>query len=209
MLEMIVNWTVHILGRFGYWGITLMMALESACIPIPSEAILPFGGYLASSANPHNQLNIFWVIFYGTAGGTIGSLFAYLIGAYGGRPLIDKYAKKIRISDARLRQSNSLFKKHGEKIVFLTRLLPIVRTFISLPAGISKMDVKKFVIYTYIGSLIWSIVLVYAGYTLGQNWDLIREWLHIADFIVVAAMAGILIYYIIRRKRLRRKSRNS
>jgi len=201
MIEALVNWTVAVLGQTGYLGIMIMMALESACIPIPSEAILPFGGYLASSANTLNRLNIYAVIFFGTIGGTLGSLAAYYIGAYGGRPLIDKYAKKIRISDSELKRSNQLFNKYGDKIVFYSRLLPIIRTFISLPAGMSKMDVKKFITYTFWGSLIWSILLVYVGYTLGQNWDEIRSWLHIADYIVVIIVFSYIVYLIVRKKR--------
>jgi membrane protein DedA with SNARE-associated domain len=201
MIEMIVNWTVAVLGKTGYWGVAILMALENACIPIPSEAILPFGGYLASSANPHNRLSLFWVIFWGTIGGNIGSLFAYYIGALGGRPLIDKYAKKLRISKSHLHMSNKLFQDYGEKIVFFSRLMPIVRTFISLPAGISKMDVKKFTIYTFFGSLIWSILLSYAGYILGNNWMLIRSWLHIADYAVIIMGVSAIIYFVLQRKK--------
>jgi membrane protein DedA with SNARE-associated domain len=201
MIEMVVNFAVAVLGKTGYLGVALLMALESACIPIPSEAILPFGGYLASSANTGNRLSLIGVIIWGTVGGTLGSLFAYCIGAYGGRPLVERYAAKLRLSKSHLRASDRFFEKYGEKIAFYSRLLPIVRTFISLPAGISKMNIKKFAAYTFIGSLIWSIILGYAGYLMGQNWGIIRSWLHIADYVVLVAIIGTVVYFVVRRQK--------
>lgn len=201
MIEFIVNWAIYVLGKLGYFGVFSLMALESACIPIPSEAILPFGGYLASSAYTGNKLNLILVIIIGTLGGTFGSVFIYYIGAKGGRPLVEKYAEKLRLSKSHLEMSDNYFNKYGEKIAFFSRLLPIIRTFISLPAGISKMNFKKFVFYTFVGSLIWSIVLGYAGYMMGENWTKIRSWLHIADYIVVVAVVGLIGYWIINRRR--------
>lgn len=201
MIEAIVNWAIAVLGKTGYFGVATLMGLESACIPIPSEAILPFGGYLASSAYTGTKLNLFWVIIWGTVGGTLGSVFAYYLGALGGRPLVEKYAHKLRLSKSHIEMSDRWFNKYGEKIAFYSRLLPIVRTFISLPAGISKMNFKKFVSYTFFGSLIWSIVLGYAGYYMGQNWTVIRSWLHIADYLVVAAVLGLIIYVIVNKRK--------
>jgi len=201
MVELIVNWAIMVLDKLGYWGVFSLMALESACIPIPSEAILPFGGYLASSANPGTKLNLILVILLGTLGGTVGSVFTYLLGAKGGRPLVEKYATKLRLSKSHIEMSDNYFNKYGEKIAFYSRLLPIIRTFISLPAGISKMNFKKFVIYTFVGSLIWSIILGYAGFVMGQNWTQIRSWLHIADYLVVAAIFGLGIYWFVKRRK--------
>ncbi|WP_238885942.1 DedA family protein [Clostridium sp. YIM B02551] len=200
MIEFIVNWAIFVLGKLGYFGVFLLMGLESACIPIPSEAILPFGGYLASSAYAGTRLSLPLVIIIGTLGGTAGSIFAYYLGAKGGRPLVEKYATKLRLSKSHLEMSDNYFNKYGEKIAFFSRLLPIIRTFISLPAGISKMNFNKFVIYTFLGSLIWSIVLGYAGYIMGENWEVIRSWLHIADYIVIAAVL-IFIVYVFAKKR--------
>jgi len=187
MVESLINLVIAVLDKVGYAGIFFGMALESACIPIPSEAILPFGGFLSYSG----RLDIFWTIMLGTLGGTFGSLVAYYLGKFGGRPLVEKYADKIRLNRAHLEKSDYYFNKYGEKIVFYSRLLPIIRTFISLPAGISRMDVKKFTVYTFAGSLIWSIILGYAGYVLGQNWVLMRPLFHIADIIVAG---GILLF---------------
>ncbi|GFP78355.1 DedA family protein [Clostridium fungisolvens] len=201
MIEFIVSWAIYVLGKLGYFGVFSLMALESACIPIPSEAILPFGGYLASSAYTGNKLNLILVIIIGTLGGTFGSVCIYYIGAKGGRPLVEKYAEKLRLSKSHLEMSDNYFNKYGEKIAFFSRLLPIIRTFISLPAGISKMNFKKFVFYTFVGSLIWSIILGYAGYMMGENWTKIRSWLHIADYIVVVAVVVLIGYWIVNRRR--------
>ena len=190
MIESLINVVILVLDKLGYWGTFWGMALESACIPIPSEAILPFGGYLSYTG----RLNLFWMIMMGTLGGTVGSIGAYYLGKYGGRPLVEKYADKLRLSKSKIEKSDEYFNKYGEKIVFYSRLLPIIRTFISLPAGISKMDFKKFTIYTFLGSLIWSIVLGYAGYKMGENWVAIRPWFHVADIVVAIAIVGYIIY---------------
>ncbi|MDD7795458.1 DedA family protein [Clostridium sp. 'White wine YQ'] len=201
MIEFIVNWAIFVLGKLGYFGVFLLMGLESACIPIPSEAILPFGGYLASSAYEGTRLSLPLVIIIGTLGGTAGSIFAYYLGAKGGRPLVEKYATKLRLSKSHLEMSDNYFNKYGEKIAFFSRLLPIIRTFISLPAGISKMNFNKFVIYTFLGSLIWSIILGYAGYIMGENWEVIRSWLHIADYIVIAAVLAFIVYVFVKKRK--------
>lgn len=194
MLEFVVNFSVSLLSKLGYAGIFLLMALESACIPIPSEAILPFGGYLASTAYVGNKLSLPLVIIIGTLGGTFGSVLMYYLGAKGGRPLVEKYADKLRLSKSHIEKSDYYFNRYGEKIAFFSRIMPIVRTFISLPAGISRMNFKNFLLYTFIGSLIWSILLSTAGYVMGQNWEKIRSWLHIGDYLVIIAFAVLAIY---------------
>lgn len=194
MVEKIIDIIIIILGKLGYAGTFLGMFFESACIPIPSEAILPFGGYLSSSAAPANQkLNLILMILFGTLGGILGSIAAYEIGARGGRTLVEKYADKLHLSKEKIAKSDAVFEKYGDKIVFFSRLLPIIRTFISLPAGIAKMDFTKFVIYTSLGSAIWSIVLGYVGYVMGKNWQMIRPYFHIADYIV----AGVIIIFVL------------
>lgn len=192
MVESLINIVIAVLDKVGYIGIFFGMALESACIPIPSEAILPFGGFLSYSG----RLNLILVILLGTLGGTFGSLVAYYLGKLGGRPLVEKYADKIKLNRSHLEKSDYLFDKYGEKIVFFSRLLPIIRTFISLPAGISRMGVKKFTIYTFAGSLIWSIILGYAGFVMGQNWVLMRTWFHFADIAVAAAIVFYILYLL-------------
>jgi len=189
MVESLINLVIAVLDKVGYLGVFFGMALESACIPIPSEAILPFGGFLSYSG----RLNLYWVILLGTLGGTFGSLAAYYLGKLGGRPLVEKYADRLRLNRAHLEKSDYYFDKYGEKIVFFSRLIPIIRTFISLPAGISRMDVRKFLIYTFAGSLLWSTILGYAGFAMGQNWVIMRTWFHFADI----AVAAVIVFYIV------------
>jgi Uncharacterized membrane-associated protein len=196
MIEHLIDGVIFVLDKLGYFGTFMGMALESACIPIPSEAILPFGGYLSYTG----RLNLFWMIMMGTLGGTVGSIGAYYLGKFGGRPLVEKYADKLKLSKSHLEKSDEYFNKYGEKIVFYSRLLPIIRTFISLPAGISKMDFKKFTIYTFLGSLIWSVVLGYAGYKMGENWTAMRPWFHIADIAFVVFVVGFIIYKLLGKK---------
>lgn len=196
MTEAFIDSVIYILDMLGYVGTFFGMFLESVCIPIPSEIILPFGGYLSFTG----RLNLLYVIIMGTLGGTAGSIFAYFIGEKGGRPLVKKYATKLKLSEAKIEQSEKYFEKYGEKIVFYSRLLPIIRTFISLPAGMSKMNFKKFVVYTFAGSLIWSIILVYAGNVMGQNWIVIRSWFHIVDIIMGIAVIGFIVYKTIYKK---------
>lgn len=197
MVESLINAVIFVLDKLGYVGIFAGMALESACIPIPSEAILPFGGYLSFTG----RLNLIAMILIGTIGGTAGSIGAYYLGKLGGRPLVEKYADKLRISKSKIEKSDEYFNKYGEKIVFFSRLLPIIRTFISLPAGISKMEFKKFAIYTFLGSLIWSILLGYVGYKMGENWLMIRSWFHIADIAVVVCIIGFIIYKLVAKRK--------
>lgn len=193
MVESLINVVIFVLDKLGYVGIFGGMALESACIPIPSEAILPFGGYLSYTG----RLILIPMILIGTVGGTVGSIAAYFLGKLGGRPLVEKYAHKLRISKSKIEKSDEYFNKYGEKIVFYSRLLPIIRTFISLPAGISKMDFKKFTLYTFAGSLIWSMILGYAGYKMGENWIMIRSWFHIADIAVIIFIISFIVYKVI------------
>lgn len=207
MVEKIIDIIIIILGKLGYAGTFLGMFFESACIPIPSEAILPFGGYLSSSAAPANQkLNLILMIASGTIGGILGSIATYEIGARGGRTLVEKYADKLHLSKEKMAKSDAVFQKYGDKIVFFSRLLPIIRTFISLPAGIAKMDFTKFVVYTSLGSAIWSIVLGYVGYVMGKNWQMIRPYFHIADYIVAGAIILFVLYKVFQKVKKSREA---
>ncbi|MDI6710613.1 MAG: DedA family protein [Thermoanaerobacterales bacterium] len=183
----------------GYWGIGLGMAVESANIPLPSEVILPYGGFLVSKG----KLDFFWTVMAGTIGGTAGSIVSYLLGLWGGRPLLLRYGRYIGFSYHHLGIAERWFARYGEATVFFTRLMPVVRTFISLPAGVAGMNFTRFVIYTFLGSLPWSIVLVYAGVKLGENWEAIGPWFHRLDVVIVLALAAVLFYWWRRRRRNR------
>lgn len=182
---------------FGYSGIFIAMVLESACIPIPSEVVMPFGGYLVVAGH----LNFWTVVITGTLGNVVGSLIAYYIGLYGGRPVILRYGRYVRISEKHLQKAETWFAKRGEVTVLIGRMLPIVRTFISLPAGISRMSVGRFVIYTAAGSLPWVYMLTWAGTDLGSHWEHIARFMHPFTYIVAAAIILLIVLYILKRRR--------
>ncbi len=189
VLTFLASFIINTISATGYFGITALMALESACIPIPSEVIMPFSGFLVSSG----EFNFWWVVVWGALGNLIGSLIAYGIGAAGGRPLIERYGKYILISHHDLNLADRWFRKYGQATVFFSRLLPIVRTFISFPAGISRMNLKKFSIYTLAGSLPWSFALAYAGLALGKNWESLEMYFREFQWVI----AGLIILGII------------
>jgi membrane protein DedA with SNARE-associated domain len=186
----LANFIIQIISNSGYLGIFLLMIAESALIPIPSEIIMPFSGYLVFTG----KFNIIGVIIAGGAGNLVGSLIAYFIGIKLGRGIILKYGKYLLLKKSHLDWAESFFEKHGNKTTFVTRLLPGIRTYISLPAGIAKMDLKKFSLYTFVGSIIWSAMLTYVGVALGEEWTKIRQY---SDYIDAAVIVGIIIVIII------------
>jgi len=180
---------VAVISTLGYSGIVLLMAIESACIPLPSEIIMPFSGYLVHTG----QFNLWLVGLAGAVGCVLGSLVAYYVGMYGGRPLIEKYGRYVLVSHHDLDLADRWFSKYGEVIVFASRLLPVIRTFIAFPAGIARMNLKRFVIYTFLGSLPWCIGLAYVGQLLGEQWDkneALKSWFHRFDFVI--GIIGVL-----------------
>lgn len=199
LVEESFAWVTDFIIALGYWGLAIGMAIESANIPLPSELILPFGGYLVSIGH----LNFWGAVMAGTIGGTVGSVVSYYLGLRGGRPLLIKYGRYIGISRSKLDVADRWFARYGEATVFFTRLMPIVRTFISLPAGLTGMNFKKFVIYTFLGSLPWSILLVYVGVKLGENWEMIKPWFHRLDVVVAVGIVVAVVYLIVRRRRSR------
>lgn len=153
LVETVTNFTIHLIENLGYWGVFAGMMLESACIPLPSEIIMPLSGYVAYEG----KMTLLGITLIGTLGNLAGSLIAYLVGLKGGRPFLQEYGRYVFITQRRLEMADWWFEKYGDKAVFISRLIPIIRTFISLPAGITRMDLKKFVIYTSIGSLTWTL----------------------------------------------------
>ncbi len=186
--------TISILG---YGGIMFLMAIESANIPLPSEIIMPFSGFLVAQG----QFNLWLVGFVGAIGCVIGSIFSYWLGMVGGRPLIERYGKYILISHHDLDLTDSWFKKRGEITVFIGRLLPIVRTFISFPAGIAKMPFGRFVIYSLLGSLPWCLLLAFIGQKMGQNWENLRPIFHRFDYVILGFIILGAIWWIWRHLR--------
>ena len=185
VIAVVIGFVVTTIARLGYGGIVLLMAVESACIPLPSEVIMPFSGYLVYSG----EFSLGAVAVAGASGCLLGSLVAYFIGFYGGRSLVYKYGRYVLISRRDLDLAHRWFARHGGITVFIGRLLPIIRTFIALPAGISRMPLLPFVVYTFIGSLIWCYGLAWIGLKLGKNWRILGEYFHRFD----AAIAMILL----------------
>lgn len=205
ILEFLASIVIFIISTLGYAGIVLAMAIESACIPLPSEIIMPFSGFLVYKG----VFNFWLVALAGGFGCLVGSLVAYYIGHWKGeewvRWLIRKYGKYILVFEYELDEAIHWFKKYGSAIAFTSRLLPVVRTFISLPAGISGMNVRKFAIYTFIGSVIWSAVLAYIGQKMGQNWDTLGSYFHKFDAIIFVAFASMGAFYIYHKLKKHRK----
>lgn len=199
IINNLANFIIQIISNSGYLGIFALMVAESALIPIPSEIIMPFSGYLVFTG----KFNLIGVIIAGGVGNLAGSLIAYFIGIKLGRAVILKYGKYFLLKKSHLDWAESFFEKHGNKTTFVTRLLPGIRTYISLPAGIAKMDLKKFSLYTFVGSIIWSAMLTYVGVALGEEWTKIRQY---SEYIDVAVIIGIIIVIIIIvKKRIGRK----
>lgn len=199
IIDALANFVTTVISHLGYPGVFLLMALESACIPIPSEFIMPFSGFLVATG----QMNFWLVVLIGSVGNLSGSWFAWWIGHRGGRPLVEKYGKYILLSHHDLDSADRYFQKYGQSTVFFTRLLPIIRTFISLPAGISKMDFKKFSFYTFIGVIPFTAALTFAGIKLKENWASLQPYFHKFDLLIIIILVLAIIWFVFRH--LRRK----
>jgi membrane protein DedA with SNARE-associated domain len=183
IIEILSAFIVATISALGYAGVILLMAIESACIPLPSEIIMPFAGYLVYAG----RFNLWAVGVAGAVGCVLGSLVAYAVGMYGGRPLIEKYGRYLLVSRHDLDLADRWFARYGEIIVFASRLLPVIRTFIAFPAGVARMNLTRFVIYTFAGSLPWCLGLAYVGQLLGEQWDkndTLKSWFHRFDFVI-------------------------
>ena len=189
IIGILSSFIVATISAMGYSGIVLLMAIESACIPLPSEIIMPFSGYLVS----RGEMTLWGVSVAGAFGCVVGSLVAYWAGMYGGRPFIEKYGRYILLSRHDLDIADRWFAKYGEIIVFVSRLLPAIRTFIAFPAGVAKMNLTRFCVYTFAGSLPWCLGLAYVGQKLGEQWDkddTLKTWFHRFDFVI--GIVGVL-----------------
>jgi membrane protein DedA with SNARE-associated domain len=191
LIDFLINFAIAVIEFSTYGGIFFLMLLESCGIPIPSEVIMPFSGFLVQKG-----LLSFWgIVLVGTLGNLVGSLLAYWIGFFGGRVLIEKFGRYILISKKDLDLADHWFSKYGSATVFFGRLIPIIRTYISFPAGISKMDLKKFSFYTFFGALPWSILFAWLGIKMGQNWELIQKTIHKLDYFIAALIIAAICYF--------------
>jgi len=192
MFESIIKplglFVIGVISATGYFGIILCMAIESACIPLPSEIIMPFSGYLVFTG----RFGLVAVGLAGAFGCVVGSVLAYYVGIYGGRPFMEKYGRYVFITSKELDTADRFFDRYGEAAIFISRLMPVVRTFISLPAGIARMNFTKFVLYTFIGSFPWCLGLAWIGLKLGQNWNTLGGYFHKFDALIgVFLVAGV------------------
>ena len=193
ILKPIIDFVISIISGLGYPGIFLLMILESALIPIPSEIIMPFSGFLVSKGT----FDPISVVLAGTFGNLVGSILTYYLGIKAGRAFILKYGKYILFKKSHLEFTEELFEKYGDKISFFCRLLPAVRTYISLPCGVGKANFVKFSIYTFLGSLIWNSMLTYVGILLGNNWKNIDKYAIYLDIVAACVIVGFIIWFVV------------
>jgi membrane protein DedA with SNARE-associated domain len=199
--QIVIPFLEGLYGAVGYLGVMVAMAIESAMIPLPSEIILPLAGFQVSNSALIEPLtngpwNFWIVVIAATIGNTIGSLIAYAIGAWGGRPFLERWGKYLLIRQHEIELAEHFFTKYGAATAFFSRLLPVVRTFISFPAGVARMDLRKFIIYSTAGAFIWSAVLVQAGVLLGDNWVAIRTALEPFDLLIAIIVVLLVVLFV-------------
>lgn len=192
ILSLLSAFVIYVISTGGYAGIVLLMAIESACIPLPSEVIMPFSGYLVFTG----RFDLLWVATAGALGCNVGSVAAYEVGAYGGRRLVEKYGAWIWMSERELAWADRFFARYGNAAVFLGRLLPVIRTFIALPAGIAHMPRVRFHLYTFLGSWPWCYGLAYLGMKAGENWQYLGKYFHRFDAVIGAVIVAGVAWFV-------------
>lgn len=191
ILAVVSAFIIHAESTLGYGGVVLLMGIESCCIPLPSEVIMPYAGYLVTVG----RFSLWFVSLAGAVGCVVGSIPAYYLGMYGGRPLIEKYGRYILMSHHDLDMADRWFERRGDITVFIARLLPVIRTFIAFPAGINRMDMRRFIIYTFLGSFPWCLMLAYVGMKVGQHIEVLKPYFHRFDALIgVVLVLGIALW---------------
>lgn len=194
IIEAISGWALQIIDQSGYFGIFILSALESAAVPIPSEIVVPFSGFLAQQGR-----FVFWIlVILISLANLAGGVLIYWISRLLGRPVLERLGKYVLISRHDLSEAETLFRKHGPKFVFIGRLLPVIRTFVSIPAGLAKMNFLKFSFYTYFGSLPWNFALALIGFKAGENWNIILPYFRRFDFVIIGGVIVLIFWYIYR-----------
>jgi membrane protein DedA with SNARE-associated domain len=197
MLSSISNWVTRTIADHGLLAVFGLMLLESACIPVPSEVIMLYAGYLVSVG----KLSLVGAVAAGVAGNLVGSLIAWWVGSAGGRELILRYGRYVHVTESRLALADRWFERYGERTVLISRCLPVIRTFISLPAGIARMPLSRFALYTAIGCVPWVLALTLLGDAVGKNWETLHTRLAFLDYVVVAVLVAGLIWLTVRMRR--------
>jgi membrane protein DedA with SNARE-associated domain len=194
-------------GRFGYLGVVIAMTIESAAIPLPSELILPFAGWSVARGVTEPLTGTLWsywgAVIAGVVGNTAGSLLSYGVGALGGRPLLERYGRYVLISPHDLETADRWFARWGDLTVLFSRMLPIVRTFISVPAGVARMPLWRFTLFSIVGAVPWVMLLVWAGMLLGENWLELKHQLRGLDYLVAFVLVGLVVIFVWRHVRSR------
>jgi membrane protein DedA with SNARE-associated domain len=196
----IVNFAVDVVDKLGLGGVFVLMVLESACIPVPSEATMLFAGFNVS----HGHYPLLAAVAVGTVANLVGSWIAYAIGYYGRVELLVKHGRKLHVKESHIKTADRWFERHGDATIFFTRMLPIVRTFISLPAGVARMPFWRFSLLTFAGCLPWVFLLTFIGKQAGDNWGKWKDNLHYVDYAIVALVVAGIAYLIVRNRRRRR-----
>jgi len=196
-MEIIVGWLVDTVWRFGYPGIIMLMFLESSFFPFPSEVVVPPAGYLASQG----EMQMSMVIFCGILGSLLGALFNYAIAYWLGRPLLIKYGRYMLLTRQRFDKVDDFFNKHGEISTFTCRLIPGIRQYISFPAGLARMDLLRFSLYTSLGASIWVVILAYIGYFVGNNKSLVMQYSRQATIALIIFITILIVFYFARNKK--------
>jgi membrane protein DedA with SNARE-associated domain len=199
--EAIMRWVTHLIDLMGYPGVAFLMMLESMVAPVPSEAVMPFAGCLITVG----RFTFFWVAVASTIGSIFGSLLSYSAGYYGGRPFVTRFGRYVLLNLHDLEVTERFFNRHGSITIFISRFIPVIRHLISIPAGVGRMNLLHFSIYTVVGACIWNTFLAWLGYHLGNHWELIHKYSGPIDAVVFALIALGLAYFI--RAHLRRAAR--
>jgi len=199
--ELLLDFVEYVYDAIGWPGVVVMMAVESACIPLPSEIIMPLAGWFLIEDRGRGEEWLLLAGFCGALGNLIGSLAAYAVGAWGGRPLLLRFGRYVLISREEIERAEHWFARYGDRAVFISRVLPVVRTFISLPAGVARMNVWRFSVLSFVGSFPWSLGLAWAGFLLGENWERIRDWMRPADIPILIVLGALVAWYVYRRVR--------
>ena len=211
IIEALAVFTTGAISAMGYGGVVLLMAIESACIPLPSEIIMPFAGYLVYQG----RFTLHGAALAGAIGCVVGSIPAYYLGQYGGRPIIERYGRYVLLSHRELDFADRVFQRWGQWVVLAGRLLPIIRTFIAFPAGVSRMPMGKFIVFTFVGSYPWCLALAWAGAKLGAAWHTdprLKALYHRFELVIVVAVAAFAVWFVwtkvreVRRYRAERRS---
>lgn len=205
ILEYIGKLAIMIISSLGYFGVFVLMALESMIAPVPSELVMPFAGFLVAAGD----MNFAMVILFSSLGSIFGSLLSYYVGRFGGNKLVLKFGRFLLLDEEDLMKTEKWFSKKGEMTVFISRFIPVVRHLISIPAGVGKMDIRKFSLYTIVGATLWNTFLAYLGYLLGKNWGVVRqysEYISIPVAVIILLLGGYFVYRHINHKLVKKKA---